>query len=233
MKRASVFITILTSLLMAMASCTKVEPVAIDIIDPQDVGFVNVVLDDDLVEAFGEENIHFGHTPPSLEGLSFYVQGMDYVVCRRYIFDAYNNYQPTLSHADPPTYDGSRNWHHFHHHIENLASHKMKTIDTYNDTYIRPNDSVYIVGIADDHTFTAYYEEVIEDEGSGYPVNGILISGQLVYDGNGELLGVKDYRIGKKIMEYKGTPPYGSSYAPGTIEVKEHRELAPIILWDR
>ena len=143
MKRASVFTSILTSLLMAVASCTKVDPVAIDIIDPQDVGFVNVVLDDDLVEAFGEENIHFGHTPPSLEGLSFYVQGMDYVVCRRYIFDAYNNYQPTLSHADPPTYDGSRNWHHFHHHIENLASHKMKTIDTYNDTYIRPNDSVY------------------------------------------------------------------------------------------
>lgn len=225
--------TILTSLLMALVSCSPEEGIQIDVIDPQVIDFVNVVIDDDLIEAFGEENIHFGHTPPSLEGLSFYVQGMDYVVCKRYIFDVYNNYQPTLSHADPPSYDGSRNWHHFYHHIENMAGHKMKTIDTYNDTYIREMDTVFILGVSESHCFTAYYEEEIKEEGSGNPVHGILISGKLVYDGNGELLGVMDYRIGKKILEYRGTPPYGSAYAQGTIEVKEHRELAPIILWDR
>ena len=232
MKKAHAFIVILTCLLWATVSCNKEEGVTIDVIDPQFIDFVDVVIDDDLIEAFGAEHIYFGHTPPDIEGLSFYVQGMDYVLCKRYIFDTYNNNEPILSHADPPTYDGTRNWHHFYNHLENTSSHKMKSIDTHNDTYIRENETVYILGIADSLTFTAYYEEVLQEEGSGHPTNGILISGRLVYDNNGTLIGVKDYRIGKKILRYQEHPTT-PSYAQGTIEIKEHEGVAPITDWDR
>lgn len=232
MKKVNVFFIILTSLFFAMDSCSEDEGIQIDIIDPQYIDFVDAVIDEDLIDAFGIENIYFGHTPPNIEGLSFYVQGMDYVVCKRYIFDTYNNNEPILSHADPPTYDGSRNWHHFYNHIENMSSHKMKTIDTYNDTYVREKDTVFVVGISDSLTFTAYYEETMEEEGSGHPTNGILISGKLVYDDNGTLLGVAEYRIGKKILRYQEHPTT-PSFAQGTIEVKEHKELAPITIWDR
>ncbi len=233
MKKTSLFATLLLGLTLLMA-CSEEEGLTIDLIDPQQVEFVDDFFGEDnmdLVQAFGVDNIHFGHTPPNMEDISFYVEGMDYDTCIRYIFDIYNNNEPTLSHAIPPSYDASRNYHHFYNYIENISSHKLKTVDAYNDSYIRTNDSTFILGDAETNCFTAYYEEEIQEEGTGFPTNGILISGTLVYDNTGTFVGVNNYRIGKKIIRYKEHPTI-PSFAQGTIEVKTHEGMAPYQLWD-
>lgn len=213
-----------------MASCSK-SGIDIPINDPQDIEFIHNHIDRDLIDAFGEEHIHFGHTPPSLEGISFKVKGMDYDTCVRYIFNVDPTLPPIISHTDPPTYDGSTNYHHFFHHIESITKHKLKTVDTHNDAYIRENDTVYVVGIDSLLVFTAYYEEVLNEEGLGHPTNGIIVSGTLVYDNQGIFVGIKDYRIGKKILRYEERPTI-PSYAEGTIEIKTHSGLAPAEEWD-
>ena len=243
MKKTRLLSFLFLSLVMA-TSCSE-EGIDIEVYDPQHVVFIhgldnegNIFIDQDLIDAFGEENIHWGHTPPSLEGISFKIKGMDYVTCIRYIFNIDPTQPPIQSHADPPTYDGSFNYHHFYHHTENIASHKLKTIDTHGDTYIREEDTVYIIGNEKDLCFTAYYEEEIKEEGSGRPTNAILISGTLVYDDKGNFLGINNYRIGKKILSFKERPTPNAqgviqSYAEGTIEVKTHLGMAPAEEWDQ
>lgn len=227
-----------------MASCSK-SGVDINIIDPQHIVFINgldengdVFIDAELVEAFGEENINFGHTPPSLEGISFKADMMFYETVKRFLFNQDPSQPPILSSADPPTDDGNRNYHHFYNHTENIAHQRMKTITTYQNTVFRQIDTVYIIGVDSTHRFTAYYQETLEEEGSGHPTSAILISGTLVYDDEGHFLGVNNYRIGKKILRYRERPTpnqYGiiMAFAEGTIEIKKMIELAPAEEWDQ
>lgn len=236
MRKTVLFTSFLLSLLW-ITSCSE-EGIDINVNDPQYVEFIDKHIDMDLIEAFGEENIHFGHTPPNLNDVSFKVETMDYVICTRYIFNIVPDQPPILSHADPPTFDGSRNYHHFSNHTENLASHKLKTINPYNNVFIRENDTVYVIGDASSNYFTAYYEEEIQEEGSGHPTNGVLISGFLVYDDQDQFIGIKDYRIGKKILRYKERPTPNQhgiieAFAEGTIEIKTHAGMAPAEKWDR
>ena len=236
MKKTVLFTTFFLSLVL-MASCSK-SGIDINITDPQQVKFIQEHIDTDLIDAFGVQYLHFGHTPPNLEDISFKVQGMDYKTCKRFLFNIDPTQDPIQSHADPPTYDGSTNYHHFFQHTESYASHKLKTIDPYNNTYTRENEIVYVIGDASSNCFTVYYEEEIQEEGSGHPTNGIIISGTLVYDANGQFLGIQDYRIGKKILRFKERPTPNAqgviqSYAQGTIEVKTHAGLAPAEEWDK
>ncbi len=244
MKQAPLLSVLLLSLAL-FASCSE-EGIDIDFHDPQHVVFIHgeddqghVLIDQDLVEAFGEEYIHFGHTPPNLEDISFKIQGMDYVSCVRYIFNIDPSQPPILSHTDPPTFDGSTNYHHFYHHTENLATHKCKTIDTYNNAYLREINPVYVIGDTDTISigntklirFTVYYEEELQENDSGHPTNAFLISGTLVYDDQDHFMGIKDYRMGKKILRYKERP-VTPSYAQGTIEIKTHSAFSPKEDWD-
>lgn len=243
MKKTQLIPVIFLSLVM-MASCSKTG-IEVNIHDPQHVVFIHgldenehILIDQDLVDAFGEEYIHFGHTPPSLEGISFKADMMYYETVVRYLFNQDPTQPPILSGADPPTDDGNRNYHHFYNHTENIARQRMQTITTYQDTVLRQNDTVYIIGDESTHSFTAYYEETLKEEGSGHPTSAILISGTLVYDDNGHFLGVKNYRIGKKILRYKERPTpnqYGiiMAFAEGTIEIKKQNELAPAEEWNQ
>lgn len=234
MKQLKYFIVLLLGLVMA-SSCSK-SGVDLNINDPQDVEFLNM-LPQDLVEAFGEQNIYFGHTPPDLEGISFKVKTMNYVYCLRYLFNPDPSLPPIPYHADPPDYDGSTNYHHFYDFEGNIANHKLKTVDPGLNTFIR-EDTVFVIGNTDLNHFTVYYEEELKEEGSGYPTNGILISGTLVYNEQGVFIGVKNYRIGKKILRYKERPAPNQdgiikAFEKGTIEIKTHAELAPAENWDQ
>ena len=61
------------------------------------------------------------------------------------------------------------------------------------------------------------------------PTFGILISGTLVKDNNGNFIGIKGYRYGKMYMKYEDTPPYDANvYLENSVEVKKHlRPIAP------
>lgn len=229
MKRLK-FTTVLLTLAFVCFSCER-EAIDFDFNSPQEIQKVNQTLRDnnDLIEHFGEEYIHFGPVPPSLEGISFKVTGMDFEFCERYIFGPTPDDPPILSHADPPTYEASINHHHFFDHTQGLSKHRLMTYGTHGDIYTKENDTIYVIGSGND--FTAYYIEKTDEEGSGNPTNAILISGTLVYDQNGNFIGVEHYRIGKKILDYEYHPTI-NAYAKGTLEIKRHDEFSPRYEWD-
>ena len=237
--------------LLGLACCFfSCSPMDIEFNDPQDIEFIHDAFmhpdldgelqdNDDLVELFGEENIHFGPVPPSWshyidnDSICFKVNGMNYDTCVRYIFDLYNNNEPILSHADPPTYDASINLHLLYNQNQCIFQHKMNTRDTYGNNYLLDLEKAYIIG--HDSLFTTYYKGTIE--GNGNPTVIMLISGTLVFDtittGNTqtvEFKGVRDYIFGKKILDYEYQPT--NAYAPGTIEIKKHPGLSPKCSWD-
>ena len=234
MKKTSVILMLL-GMAWYFQACTAVD---FDFNDPQDVETFQEEFffdnDDniDLVELFGEENIHFGPVPPSLgDSICFIVEGLYYDTCIRYIYDINN--VPTISHADPPVYDASTNTHLFHDQNQCVFKHKMRTRDSYNNTYKLNLDTTYIIG--HDNLFTIYYVGPIE--GNGDPTVAMIISGTLVYDtittGSTQTLvfkGVNDYIFGKKILKYEGLPT--NAYAPGTIEIKKHPGLSLKCDWN-
>lgn len=184
------------------------------------------VLPEDLVEAFGEEHIHFGPNPPNLNEISFKVNGLRYVKAIRYVFGP--NDTPIPSQAEMPPMDMTRYFHHFFDANSGFSGHRLKTIDPSNNQFLRENDTVFIIG--NGNFFTAYYIDSIQEPASGNPINAILVSGTVVQDGTG-FVGIENYRIGKKILRYTHHPLV-NAYAPGTIEVKQHIELCPADDWD-
>lgn len=225
MKKRNLLLVLLLSFLLM--SCSEEESVSLDFYDPQQIEFTSII-DTALINAFGVENIHFGHTPPNLDSISFHVDGMDYVVHIRYLFDENGEpFLPPHQNTGAGEYDPTENYHLFHNQKENIASHILLTKGTHGpeDIHLRQNDTVYIIGSGND--FTAYYEEQLQS--TGHPVNGILVSGTLSYDQTGKFLGIKDYRLGKKILRYTAElPPVAQVYAQGTIEIKEHLTLSPV-----
>lgn len=224
------FLTAILALSFGFYCCDR-EAIDFDFSDPQEVEKVSNTLqnNDDLIEHFGEEYIHFGPVPPNLEGLSFKVTGMEFDYCQRYIFGPNEGDPDIQSHADPPTYEASIYHHHFFQQVQGISKHRLKSIGPHGDTYIKENDTVYVIGSG--HDFTAYYIERVTEEGSGNPTNAVLISGTLKYDDQGHILGVEHYRIGKKILDYEYRPTI-NSYAKNTTEIKRHDGLSPCYEWD-
>lgn len=212
--------------LVMMASCSK-SGIDVNIDDPQHIEFLQVI-DTALLNAFGEEYIHFGHTPPDFDSLSFLVDSMEYVVCRRWKYHPVYHTPVLSTFNGPGDYDPSDYYHLFYHHQNNLSSHTLLSIGSggVEDTYKRNNDKVYIIGSG--QAFTAYYEE--SPNMPFGPTFGILISGVIVQDTLGNLIGIKDYRYGKMYMKYEETPPFGANvYLENSVEVKENKKaLAPI-----
>lgn len=233
---------ILISLTLSFFACS---PLDIDFNDPQDVEEIsdafltydpngNPTDNDDLIELFGEDNIHFGPVPPTWgDSICFQVDGLYYENCIRYVFDTYNNNEPMLAHTDPPVFDPSTNIHLFYDPNQCLFKHKIITRDTYGNNYEMDLEKAYIIG--HDSLFTTYYKGKVK--GNGNPTVAILISGTLVFDtittGNAqtvEFKGVRDYLFGKKILAYEYQPT--NAYAQGTIEIKKHPGLSPRCEWD-
>ena len=227
MKKTHLFPALLLSLFL-MASCSK--GVDININDPQHIEYLDII-PSDLVEAFGQRNIHFGHTPPNLNNVCFYVDGLEYKVCQHYIYGPNN--QPVLSNF-PLDYDPIKYYHCFFNHIENIASDSLLYYGPGEDRFMMEYDNVFVIGSEKDSSvFTAYF---IERPNSKYhPTNGILISGTLFKDtiidttfyNNNTIIdttileGIKNFRMGKKIIEYKDPlPAILDVYLPGSIDVK-------------
>ena len=231
MKKTIVFLMFL-GLTWCFHSCTAVD---FDFDDPQDIEAIHEEFffenenNMDLVELFGEENIHFGPVPPSFgDSICFKVDGLFYDTCVRYVFGPDGN--PFPSHTAPPTYDPSTNVHLFYDHVQCIFKHKIRIYDTFNNIYFQEIDTAYIIG--HDSLFTTYY--VGNFAGNGNPKVAMIISGTLVFDtiapDSVVFKGVRDYLFGKKILGYETQPT--NAYAPDTIEIKKHPGLSPSINWN-
>lgn len=229
MRLSKALASILLLSLFSLLSCEDWIGIEPDFTDPQEVQSIADALPQELLDAFGEENIHFGPTPPDISDLSFKVEGLDYEFSKRYLFGPTLDDPYILSHATPPTYDATIFYHHFMKQTEHIAQHKLKTIDPSQNILTRHNDTVYVIG--HDSFFTVYYQETIHESSLGIPTNYIIISAELAHDTTHQIIGVKNYRIGKLIKSVESLP-ITPSYAPGTIEIKQHLETSPVYLWD-
>ena len=188
----------------------------------------NLIQNNDLVELFGEQNIHFGPIPPSWkDSICFTVNGMEYGPCKRWIYGPNNTTMPSGAASPEGSWDGSIVSHLFYDQNQCVFKHKMETQDTYHNVHNMDLGKVYLIG--HDSLFTTYYQGKIED-GNGNPTVIILISGTMAFDSHtGEFLGVKDYLFGKKILDYEYQPT--QAFAPNTIEIKKHSGLSPKSEW--
>lgn len=219
--------------ILLVCSCKENDNLGFDMNfhDPQDIAALMESIDRDLLEVFGEENIHFGHTPPNINDISFKVDTLRYDTCIRYVYvPAVDSVM--LSPSAPPVLENSLYQHHFFHPIGNITQHKLNIFDrSYGTNYTQESDTVFIIGSGD--SFTAYYEMKIESEKDGNPTWDFLVSGTLVHDSTGAFIGISNYRLGKKIVKVESAPTAG--YYTGTIMIMEPfnaESIAPYWLWD-
>lgn len=216
MKKARLLSVLFLSIVM-MAACTK-SGVDINLHDPQHIAFLDTI-PSDLLKAFGEEHINFGHTPPSLDTIAFHIErrSLKYDTVDQIQFDAVTH-QPIHSHKLMGSYDKIGYYHYFYNHINNIIS---DSVLYYGDEKFKMNyEVVYVIGSGE--SFTAYFVEKAHSQ--NHPTNGILISGTLVYTTdtlfinndtiyNKRFCGIKDYRMGKEIIDYEQEPQL-SDYLP-------------------
>lgn len=220
-------------LILLLCSCKEDKDGGFDMNfhDIQDIKGLMESIDPDLLELFGEENIHFGHTPPNINDISFKVDTLRYDTCLRYVYvPAVDSVM--LSPSAPPVLENALYQHHFYHPIGNITRHKLNIHDrSYGNQYTQESDTVFIIGSG--NSFTAYYELKIESEKDGNPTWDFLVSGTLVYDSTGAFIGVSGYRLGKKIVSVESPPTAG--YYTGTIMIMEsfrNGAISPQWEWD-
>ena len=229
-RRLLVFVMLLG--ILGMNACSDKEGIDLDFHDPQHIQWVENIIDEELLEAFGEENIHFGHTPPDLNEVSFIVDRLLYDTCVRYRPVTINGVTEIVPSTNNPGLENSVYKHHFFNHTENVAHNRMYIEDhSWGNNSLADCDTAFITGSGKD--FTVYFIEHLISEQGGNPTWAYLISGTLIQDATGKV-GVSNYRIGKKILEIEFHPTAG--YYPGTFMILHPHTTNPEVLpyeeWD-
>lgn len=235
MKKAS-FILI-SLLLTGLYSCSGWDEIDIDVNDPQHIEWVEDIIDEDLLDALnalsaqnGINYIHFGHTPPNLDNISFKVDSLWTDTSVVHKLDG------TISYINFG-FENANYEHHFFDHVDNIAHQKMHNHNyTYNTDLWVDSDSTYVIGY--DNNFTAYFKKQYISAEEANPTWAYLISGTLVYDSNPDssdsiFVGIENYRIAKKIVATEGNPNPGH-YCKGTLKVFRpyYDTIVPYCNWD-
>lgn len=224
-------------LLAAFFGCTKIEfgkdyeilseneNTSIMFTDLQTTPFITDYMKahSDLLELFGEENIYFGDTPPticSLEQPEFQIKADDgiYATAKSYV----DGFPEPLNLPSAGSIQPIKYYHRFYDQSQSMIKYMCKTVEG-TDEHVRSIDTVFLMG--HDDCFTAYYYEIADTP--GHPINAIVISGKKT-DG-----GIADYRYGVKIVEYT-THDYDPTavFGAGSIHIfKERDNLADWYQW--
>lgn len=194
--------------MLLLTSCLKEgQHESILLNDPQDIPWITEYLPEDLLEMFGEENIHFGDQPPVVD--------LEFVSNHEY---AATSLEPPFA---PPvgTVTPIRHYH-------KISQHYLQFADYYHmsseETLCHLLSPVYLTG--HDDCFTVYYFE--EPDTDGKPVHAALLSGRLTASG------VRDFRYGYKIVRYNDSIVPPTVYPSESIFVfKDHDGLAEKVTW--
>lgn len=167
--------------LLGFSACLKEEgKSSILFNDPQDIPLITEYLPMDLLQLFGEENIHFGDRPYNLD--------MEFVSKHKYVAVS------TSAENHPPvgTTSPIKHYHKISQKYLQIADYYSMTQE---ETYCHLISPVYLTG--SDTAFTAYYFE--QPATAGSPVHAVLFSGRK------SSAGVMDFRYGYKIVRYNDT----------------------------
>lgn len=173
-------------LLMVLSSCLKESDQTILLNDPQDIPPITEQLPMDLLNLFGENYVHFGDQPPIID--------LEFKSLHEYVTTNLNPpFSPQPGQLSPIT------------HYHKIERQYLQTADyvcmSSEETYCKVISPIYLTGYGDD--FTAYFHEAPETD--GHPEHAVLFSGTLTPEG------IKDFRIGYKIVRYN------DSIVPNTV----------------
>ena len=195
-------------LLAFLPSCLKEgDSSSILLNDPQDIPLITEYLPEDLLQMFGEENVHFGDQPPVVD-LEF-VSNHEYVA-----LSLEPPFAPPVGTISPVK------------HYHKLSQQYLQIADYFSmsseETSCHLLSPVYLTGY--DSYFTAYYYE--EPDTDGKPVHAALFSGRLTSSG------VRDFMYGYKIIRYNDSIVPPTVYPANSVFIfKDHDGLAEKLTW--
>ena len=183
-RRVLIGFVFVMAVMLLLPSCLKQGDTTVLVNDPQEIPFITDYMPEDLLQLFGEENVHFGDRPPIVD-MEFKSQ---------HEFVATNlqpPYAPQVGGLSPITY------------CHKLCNQYLQIAD-----YISMNSEeacckrvlpVYMTGSGND--FTAYFYESLQIEGA--PEHAVVMSGTLTSHG------IKNFIYGYKILRYNDSivPP--------------------------
>lgn len=226
-------ISILFACFIGLNACSGLDDgVEFNFNDPQHIQWVEDIIDQDFLDALNDLSvqsgivyIHFGHTPPNLDSISFIVDTLLYDTCIKFLPDGHIS-------SNKPDQELASYKHHFSDQVGNIIREKIQFYDiAYQKSIEAKSDTTYIIGSGND--FTAYFKKKSISPEHGNPTYAYLVSGTLVYDTIPKPIGVVNYRIAKKIIATDPDPaPY---YCKGTLMVLKpyhENDTIPFINWD-
>ena len=191
----------------AMTSCLKEGEKTILVNDPQDIPFITEYLPVDLLNLFGEENVHFGDQPP--------VINLEFKSMHQYVAtNLQPPFAPQVGQLSPITH-----YHKINQQYLQIADYISMTSE---ETYCKVISPVYLTGRCND--FTVYYHEAPQTD--GHPEHAVLFSGTLTHSG------VRNLRYGYKILKYNDSIVPLTVYPASSIFIfKDYDGMAEACTW--
>lgn len=207
MKKAFLRVCVMVVSLAFLPSCLKESDTTILVNDPQDIPFITEYLPEDLLDLFGEENVHFGDQPPRVD--------MEFKSMHQYVA---TNLQPPYA-PQPGQLTPVIHYHKLNQQYLQIAEYVSKTSE---EAYCKVMYPVYLTGSGND--FTVYYHESPQTD--GHPEHAVLLSGTLTVNG------VKDFMYGYKILKYNDLVVPPTVYPANSIFIfKDYDGLAEACTW--
>ena len=201
-------IAIMVLALMAFTSCLKEgDHSSILLNDPQGIPLITEYLPADLLQMFGEQNVHFGDQPPVVD--------LEFVSNHEYVATSLEPpFAPPVGTITPIK------------HYHKISQHYLQVADYYSmsseETTCHLLSPIYLTGYG--NRFTAYYFE--EPNTDANPVHAVLFSGQVTS------AGIRDFMYGYKIMRYNDSIVPPTVHPVNSIFIfKDHDGLAEKETW--
>lgn len=194
-------------IVLALPSCLKEGEETILVNDPQDIPFITEYLPEDLLDLFGEENVHFGDQPPVVD--------MEFKSMHQYVA---TNLQPPFA-PQHGQLSPIMHYHKINQQYLQIADYVSMSSE---ETYCKVITPVYLTGSGDD--FTMYYHEAPQTD--GHPEHAVMMSGTVTSRG------VKNLMYGYKILSYNDSVVPPTVYPANSIFIfKDHDGIAETCTW--
>ena len=200
------FIWVIVTLSL-LPSCLKEGDRTILVNDLQEIPFITEYLPKDLLDMFGEGNVHFGDQPPIID--------LEFKSTHEFVAI---NIQPPYAPI-PGQFTPVKHYHKFLQQYLQIAHYFSMTSE---ESYCRLITPVYVTGSGND--FTAYYYEAPQTDGS--PEHAVIMSGTVAEGG------VRNFLYGYKILKYNDSIVPATVYPANSIFIfKDYDGTAEVCNW--
>lgn len=206
-RKLLIWFTWVVAALSLLSSCLKEGNETILVNDPQYIPFITEYLPNDLLDLFGERNVHFGDQPPIID--------LEFQSTHEFVTtNLHPPYAPIPGQLTPV-----KHYHKFLQQYLQIAHYFSMTSE---ESHCRLISPVYVSGSGND--FTAYYYEAPQTDGA--PEHAVIMSGTV------EESGIRNFMYGYKIMKYNDSIVPPTVYPVNSVFIfKDYDGMAEAINW--